>query len=131
MTEPEPEQLRVAQIQSEGGAAPWQAYGTLTDGREFYFRVRHQDVTLWAGPGPYETHHDQGRTIGFYGAGMEDDPHVWSYIDKVDAQAILAFLVRTLWYTETAKTLRDNDSSVKPWHVRHSELIRDSGAETV
>lgn len=85
---------------SLGGDAPVQGEGTLSDGREFYFRVRHTSATLYvAGPEP-EVDVLDGRRLGVALGGVPNDPHVWSYLPNAHARTLLDMLVWTLGSVE-------------------------------
>ena len=103
--------LTVAEVDSLGGAAPVQGYGRLSDGRHFYFRVRHTQATLWAGPGPYEEHYTEGRTVGMTAGGVDDDPHIWSSFPTDLHRPILDFLV---WMLGDAE-YHEAHPLVMPW----------------
>lgn len=72
-------------IESIGGNAPVQAEGTI-DGVPFYFRARHQNWTLYAGPDPFadDAWMHRERYSG------EDDPHAASWISEEEARAFIA-----------------------------------------
>jgi len=70
-------------------AAPVQAEGTLSDGRPFYFRIRHRTVSLDV---------DDRPAYWFVLASPDDDPdpHKLSYVEPAHARALLDWLVSEL-----------------------------------
>jgi len=95
--QPEPPPLTIATETYYGGVAPTQGEGTLSDGRYYYLRIRHTAATLWVGPMPFDEHElgVDGRTVGIAAYGVDDDPHIWSYVPDVHARALLALLLWT------------------------------------
>ncbi|HWB37868.1 MAG TPA: hypothetical protein VHA75_17770 [Rugosimonospora sp.] len=86
--------LAIATHRMTTGAAPVQIEGTLTDGREFYFRSRHRTITLGAGATQDEAVAENLLALEL--KGFSNDRHALSCLEETDAVAIAQFLVRLL-----------------------------------
>lgn len=79
------------------GAAPVQAYGTLEDGRAFYFRARHRIISLEVGPAGHDWDREQGETgVALELSGWSADRHPLSSFDDRHVRPLIEFMADLL-----------------------------------